>query len=160
MVRPAATRGVTLIEMMVVMTIIAIMAGVTFPSVASGLDGIRLNTSAEDVATFLNAAMERANRRQVVVALTIDRQTGILAARSIEADFARKYELPGSVSIEAILPDEPGFTRAGQLKTRTIVFYPGGNVPRIGIVLSNKSGARRIVRVDPITGVPQIEKAL
>jgi hypothetical protein len=34
---------------------------------------------------------------------------------------------------------------------------PGGVPPRIGVELRNSRGSRRIVRVDPITGVPQIE---
>lgn len=160
MVRSAGARGVTLIEMMVVMTIVAIMAGVMFPSVASGLDGLRLATAADDVSTFLNGALERANRRQIVVAMTIDRQTGILTLHSMEANFLRKYELPASVTIEAVLPDNPGLTRAAQPRLRTIVFYPGGNIPRIGIALLSQNGARRIVRVDPITGTPRIEKSL
>ena len=143
---------------MVVMTIVAIMAGVLFPSAASGLEGIRLSTSADDVASFLTGALERANRRQIVVALAIDRDAGTLTLHSMEANFVRKYELPSSVTIEAVLPDEPQFTRAAQPRKRTIVFYPGGNVPRMGFVLVSKNGSKRIVRVDPITGIPQIEK--
>jgi hypothetical protein len=32
-------------------------------------------------------------------------------------------------------------------------------VPRFGVELANRKGARRIVRIDPITGIPQVERA-
>jgi hypothetical protein len=41
---------------------------------------------------------------------------------------------------------------------RHFLFQPGGVTPRIGIEIANKRGGRRIVRLDPITGVTQIEK--
>jgi hypothetical protein len=36
--------------------------------------------------------------------------------------------------------------------------YPGGAVPRVGVEIVNARGVHRIVRVDPITGVPRIEQ--
>ena len=41
---------------------------------------------------------------------------------------------------------------------RTFFVYPGGTAPRIGVELRDRRGSRRFVRVDPITGVPVIEK--
>jgi len=34
---------------------------------------------------------------------------------------------------------------------------PGGNVPRIGIEIVNRKGLRRLVRVNPMTGVPEVQ---
>jgi len=34
---------------------------------------------------------------------------------------------------------------------------PGGTVPRIGIEIANRKGTRRLVRVDPMTGVPEVQ---
>ena len=34
---------------------------------------------------------------------------------------------------------------------------PGGVVPGIGIQLGNRHGARRIVKLDPMTGYPRVE---
>ena len=36
--------------------------------------------------------------------------------------------------------------------------YPGGTVPGFGIQLINRKNVERIVRVDPITGVPRVER--
>jgi Tfp pilus assembly protein FimT len=146
--------------MMVVMTIIAVMGGVLFPSVASGLDNIRLSTTTDEIAAFVNGALERANRRQIVVAMTIDKESNTLTLHSTEAKFERRYELPASVVIQAVLPEIPAFTGNAQPFARTIIFYPGGNVPRIGIVIASRNGGgRRTIRIDPITGIPLIEKS-
>ena len=141
---------------MVVMTIIAIMAGAVYPSVASSLDGIRLTTSADDVVAFLNGAVERANRRQVAVEVSIDPSTGTLSAHSTEAGFERHHELPSSIFIKAILPEPVGGVPDG--RPRQFYIYPGGTVPRVGVLLANRTGAQRLIRIDPITGAPQIER--
>jgi hypothetical protein len=41
---------------------------------------------------------------------------------------------------------------------RRFVVYPGGTVPRLGVEIASSRGVRQIVRIDPITGVPQVEK--
>ena len=54
-------------------------------------------------------------------------------------------ELSGQVSEPT---DEP---------LRRIILMPGGAVPGVGIQLLGKRGARRIVRLDPMTGYPRVE---
>ena len=142
---------------MVVMTIIAIMAGAVYPSVASSLDGIRLTSSADDVVAFLNGAVERANRRQVAVELTVDPTAGTFVVHSTEAEFERHFELPQNIAIQAILPELVGGA-ADPKQVRRFYIYPGGTVPRVGVLLAGKNGAQRLVRVDPITGAPKIER--
>ena len=53
-----------------------------------------------------------------------------------------------------MLPPLPQETDA----PRRFLLYPGGAIPRFGVEIANRRGARRIVRVDPITGVPQVER--
>lgn len=151
--------GVTLIEMMVVMTIIAIMAGAVYPSVASSLDGIRLTSSADEVVAFINGAVERANRRQVAVELMVDPAAGSMMVHSTEAGFERHYELPANILIKAILPEIVGGGTAADPRPRRFYIYPGGTVPRLGVLLANRTGAQRLIRIDPITGAPRIERS-
>jgi hypothetical protein len=40
---------------------------------------------------------------------------------------------------------------------RTFFLYPSGTVPPLGVQLVNRRNVHRIVRVDPITGVPKVE---
>ena len=73
---------------------------------------------------------------------------------STEAGFERRLELPEGVTITAVLPT---MDEQDPNAPRQFILMPGGTAPRIGIEIRNRKGTRRIVRVDPMTGVPRIE---
>lgn len=147
-------RGVTLIEMLIVVALVGLLVGITFPAVSSGIDTLRLNSATDSVVGLFNEAVIRADRRQQVVELTISRTDRTLSLRSTEPGFERKVELPQGVSILSILPEPP----RPEDGPRQFLLYPGGAVPRLGIEIVNERNVRRIVRLDPITGVPRIER--
>ena len=62
---------------------------------------------------------------------------------STEPGYARTLTMPQGVSI------------AGENPMR-IVLMPGSAPPRVAIDLFNERGAHRIVKLDPVTGVPEI----
>ena len=139
-------------EMLVVLVLIALAAALIFPRMTGGLDSLRLDTAARSVASFINLGLSRAERRQEVVFVTIAKADSSLLMHSIEGD--RKLQLPDGVVIENVLPETPSEEADG---ARYIVLYPGGAVPAFGVTIANRMHAERVVRVDPITGVPQIE---
>jgi prepilin-type N-terminal cleavage/methylation domain-containing protein len=142
-------RGITLIEMLIVVTLIGLMAGISFPAVSSGVDSLRLSSAADTVVAFLNAALNRAERRQIVLEVSIFKKKGLLRMRSAEPGFLREIEMPPGVTITATHPED----------LERVFLYPGGTVPRIGVELTNRRGMKKTVRVDPISGIPQIETA-
>src|ERR1051326_4894789 len=146
--------GVTLIEMIVVVALVAILVGISFPAMSSGIETLRLNSAAESVVAFINGGLNRAERRQVVVEVTFVKRENAVWQRSAERGFERKLELPEGIRIESVLPESP---EEDATATRSFLLYPGGTVPGFGVALVNRKGAQRVVRVDPITGVPQIE---
>jgi type II secretory pathway pseudopilin PulG len=148
------SRGITLIEALVVVTIVALVAAVSFPSVTAGLDSIQLRTACDSIVAFLNAGLTRAERRQAPVEFTISTQQNALTLRSGEPGFVRTLELPKGISIQRIHPELPAAEQSG---VRQFLVYPGGVIPRVGIEVANSRGGRRIVRVDPKTGVPAVE---
>jgi prepilin-type N-terminal cleavage/methylation domain-containing protein len=148
----SARRGVTLIEMLVVVAIIGIMLAVVSPSISAGLDAIRMTSATSSVAAFLNAAVNRAERRQTAVEVTISAKDSKLAMYSNDG-FQTELKFPDGILIDSILPR----TEDDGEGTWRLMLMPGASVPGIGIQLANRRGGRRIVRLDPMTGFPRTE---
>jgi len=138
--------------MLVVVGIVAILMGVSYPSIAASIDSVRLATAADSTAAFLNSAINRAEQRHQVLELTIGKRQNQLALRSADPTFKRTLEMPTGVRIAAILPAN----LIGEEEARIFYLIPGGAAPRVGVALVNARGAKRTVRVDPITGAPEI----
>jgi len=150
---PVPRHGVTLVEMLIVVTIIGLIAGVTFPAVSSGIESLRLASASDALVSFLNGAMNRAERRQEVVEIAISPKDNTVRLTSLSG-LSRELDMPAGVTIRAVLPK----LEAEDEGPRRFLLLPGGTVPRIGIEIANRKGARRIVRVNPMTGVPEIER--
>lgn len=155
--QPAPETGVTLIEMLIVVSLIGLLAGITFPSVSSGLETLRLNEAASGIVNFFNDALIQADRREQAVEISISRTDRTLTMRSPDSKTEKKLDLPKGISIAGILPEQEE-DAGDDAPPRRFMVYPGGAVPAAGVDLVNGKGAHRIVRVDPITGVPRIEK--
>jgi len=135
------------------MAIIGLMVGITFPSIAAGLENVRLRSATNSVVSFLNGALNRAERREEVMEVVIAPKQNSLSLYSTAPGFERQIQLPDSIRIAAVLPETNDTPDA----PRQFLLIPGGVQPAIGVELANSRGSRRIVRVDPITGAPQIE---
>jgi len=149
-------RGVTLIEMLVVVTIIGILAGISVPAASAGIDGVRLASATQSVASFLNAAVDRSERHEEPVELTISPSENLFTLITNDPGYSRELKLPDGIALEAVLPELP----EGSDPVRRIVLMPGATVPGIGIQLANRHGSRRLVRLDPMTGFPRVESVL
>jgi prepilin-type N-terminal cleavage/methylation domain-containing protein len=139
--------GVTLIEMLIVVMIIAIIAGVSFPALTSGLSSVRLSSASGSTASFLTGATNRVERSGAAAAIVIspkENQLAMYTAASGERP-ERTLAMPQGVRIEG---DED----------RRFLLQPGGTFPRITLVLRSDKGLRRSVKIDPATGVPDIQR--
>ena len=147
--------GVTLIEMVVVVGLISLMVGVSYPAITSGIDSLRLNAATNGVVSFRDYGLSRAERRQQMVEITILKGQSAIEMRSSERGFFRRLQMPDGVSIVRVFPALP--ESADPDAVRNFFLYPGGTVPPLGLQLINRRKVQRVVRVDPITGVPHIE---
>ncbi len=141
-------------EMMIVVTIIVLMSGIAYPSVASGIETLRLNSAARQVAALENTAVSRADRLQDAVELTISRRDNWLEARSASGELVGRLQLGSDIRITKILPADDADAMAND---RVFFLYPGGAPPALGVELRDRDAKFRVVSVDPITGVPKIE---
>ncbi len=147
-------RGVTLVEMLIVVTLLGLLVGITFPSVTAGIESVRLASAADSVASHLNAAVNRAERWQEAVEIEFLIDQRQMNLRSATPGYERSFELPTGVEFRNIRPE----IRAGSEVPRRFLVYPGGTVPGITVELANSRGGGRIVSVDPITGAPRIRR--
>jgi hypothetical protein len=88
--------------------------------------------------------VERRETAEVVVIMPQENQLAVYTAASGEKP-AQILRMPQGIRIEG---DDP----------RRFLLQPGGTFPRITLVLHSDKGARRSVRIDPITAVPEIRR--
>jgi hypothetical protein len=139
-----------LIEMLIVMGLLAVVTGISYPSLSAGLTSLRLRSSANSIATFLTGAVDRAERSQQAVQVIIYPKESVITAISSDSSFQKKLELGDGISIVNVLPAL--VSSNGEPVRRTFVIYPGGPAPRIGIEIAGSPTAHRIVALDPLTG--------
>jgi len=132
--------GVTLVELLVVLTILGVMTSIAYPSVAAGLDSLRLRAAASEVANWMTAAGNFAERRQVVVELRLRAQE----ARMVAPGLDRRYSLPAGLMLETEAPE------------RVLFFDPAGYPPAVTITIRSRAGHARRVRLDPISGLAEV----
>jgi prepilin-type N-terminal cleavage/methylation domain-containing protein len=142
-------RGITLLEMLIVVSLIALLTGLSYAPLAAGVETLRLRSASDVVLGFLSAAMDRAERKQAVVEVQILPVENVLLARTADQSFLKRVDLPEGMKIARITPELPG---TDPRAVRRFLFYPGGAVPQIGVELVNSRGRRRIIRMDPLTG--------
>jgi prepilin-type N-terminal cleavage/methylation domain-containing protein len=147
-------RGVTLVEMLIVVSIIGLIVAVSFPAFSAGIDSVRMSSATGMVSSFLNSAVNRAERRQQAVELIVTPRENLLTMYTNEPGFERKLRMPDGISIQGVLP---AFDDEAPDSPRQLMLLPGATAPGIGILLGNQHGSRRIVRLDPMTGFPRVE---
>jgi Tfp pilus assembly protein FimT len=132
-------------EMLVVITIIGLIVAVATPSVSAGIDSVRMASATDSISALLNAAVTHVERRQQPVLLVISAKPSKLEALSNDPSFTRELQLPDGIQLEDQEPE------------RRLVLMPGATVPAISIQIANQHGARRLIRLDPMTGFPRVQ---
>jgi type II secretory pathway pseudopilin PulG len=138
---------------MVVVAVIGLIAAITGPSVAAGIDAVRMASATQSVAAFINVAVNRADRRQQAIELVVSQKENKLVMISNEPGFERELQLPDGILIDAVLPLE----EQGADGVTRLILMPGASVPGIGVRLANRRGGKRLVKLDPMTGFPRTE---
>jgi len=147
----SARRGITLLELLVVMALIALLAGLTYPSVSRGMDGVRLRMSADDVAAFLAQAMGQVEKTETPVLLRFLKDQGVIEMSGPRTS-TRTLRLPEGIALSELLPVPPGEART----ERDVMLMPGGVFPRLTVEIATRGGASRWIGMDPATGTPSV----
>jgi hypothetical protein len=143
--------------MIVVVAIVGLVVGVSFPSISAGLDSVRIVSATDSIAAFMNSAVNRSQRRQEAVEIVIDLRQGRMLALSSQPGYSRELTMPDGIRIEAVISGEAVANLDSPEPEQRILLLPGGAIPGVGIQIMSTRGARRIVRLDPMTGYPRVE---
>jgi len=136
-------KGITLIEMLVVMAVVAVMMAITYPNFTAGLESIRLKSAASHAGAFWASARQRSDRFQEVVQVVVDPEKRELRARSVAGGWQEN------------LPVDSGLFVASPEESQSWILYPGTPSPRFEVLLGGDDGGRAGVRVNVLTGVPE-----
>ncbi len=135
--------GITLIELLVTLAIISLIVSIAYPSMTTGIDGIRLRTSVDNIATLFTEARNMSDRFQTPVQITVAPGEDRLHAATIDGVWQKIYELPDRVHI--VIPRDAG----------TVVLFPGSPTPGLRILLEAEYGGRTGLRFNIFTGVAE-----
>jgi len=145
---PFRHKGITLVEMLVVMVIMVLAYAMTAPMISAGMSGAELKAAARQIATGLRKARSEAVARKNEVALTVD-----VERRQFELSGDKRiYRMPGKIDVSL-------FTAQSELmdaKTGAIRFYPDGSSTGGRVTLSRGERKYR-VDVDWMTGRVKIQ---
>jgi type II secretion system protein H len=138
-------RGITLIEMLVVMTLVGLLTAVVAPSVGSGVETVRLRATGERLAATLRTARTRAMRARHYMQVSVDPQSRVVELRDLEGGAVSVWEIPSTIRV---LSDQP----------MTFLVYPDGATPVMRVELRNQRGREVEVASDPFTLFPTVHE--
>lgn len=146
-------RGVTLLEMLVVLAILSVALAVVAPSARAGISGIRARAAARQVAAVFSTARNLAIRRGTPVAVTVSEQQRLLRVVPAGGEPYRELELDEDIAITAAEPyaDPAEFAAPHRDRVKSFAFFPDGEVPALSVALSAGNRTLRL-RMDVLTG--------
>jgi len=146
-------KGVSLLELIVVLMLLGLAVGVVMPSFSRGLKGLELETAGRDLITQMRYARSQAIAKQKVFRIILWKNEEenapdyYIFSNEFEQEI-RKVFLPEGVSVET---EEQAFPVR-------INFYANGRSSGALFTLKRETGRPMKISVDPITGFPQVLK--
>lgn len=148
--RLAGQAGVTLLELVIALTILALLAGLAAPTLGHWLDDWKLRGAAERVAQTLRYARTRALFEQRYYVVELRREVPQVRVLEPSSDFIREYALPEEVEwVEEEASPAP--------ETVRLLFPPSGAVEQRDLWLRNTRGSRVRIHVNFLLGTPEVK---
>lgn len=157
------SRGVTLIELVLVMVILFIMAGVVAPRLSDSFPAMQVNRSATRILAWSKKARSDAALTGAKQRLVIDssKKTLWIEAQTQPLKEPGRFEQLGAAADVEEFPDAVVFESLEGLKgdgsKKYLEFDPDGTTTDATIILANDRGDRKIVKVVGATARVTIE---
>jgi general secretion pathway protein H len=138
-----AEQGFTLLEVVCVLAILAILAGLVFPLLPHTTSRARLESYAVATAALLKSDRNAALRRQIEIETEINAEKRLVRSGAT----GRSLLIPDDVSFEALLSARCNRTLAGS----GVTFFPSG-MSCGGVVALSRSANSYEIRINWLTG--------
>jgi general secretion pathway protein H len=135
--------GFTLVEVICVLAIVALLAGLALPALTFQTSRSRLEAYALETASILIADRDSAIRRRIGVSTTMNYGARVIRSGA----YPRSVQFPHDIAFDALLAK----TCAGRDVGSTIDFFPNG-MSCGGTVALRRGGVGYQVRVNWLTG--------
>jgi len=161
--RQSLADGFTLIEMIVVLTVLGLAASVVIPSLGSGLPRLRLVGAARDFATLLKFARSHSLAAALPLHVVLDTSRNLYWLDNAEAPAMADVSLLGERKIRLYaLPQGVSFGNIGggilpvDDKRFRILYFPSGGSSGGQVELRDEKGRAYGINVDSVTGRSEI----
>ena len=151
--------GFTLLEMVLVLLLMGLFAGLTLPFVVSTLDRIKLQSEVRQISSAIQFTRSEAISRKTLFTFNVD-----IEKNQYWLAIPKQEEVTQSKPIDETV-QVIDYQRADETLTEgtfEILFYPRGNSSggtlRFISINDKDEGNIYAVKIDPITGKPKIEK--
>jgi len=168
--------GFTLLELMVVLTLIAIMSAMIIPEMRGTNEEAVLRAATREMVCALDLASSQAAATGTERRARLDSQTGRFVIEQPSRETAGEYEpvkdilgaageIDPRIAVQFVRPDEDPADAAdaakearerdpeeNELPQGAIRFFPDGTADARVIILTDRMGIKSILRVNPSTG--------
>lgn len=146
-------RGFTLLELIVVLSITAMLLAVTFPALSRGSSALHLRTTGRDVLNTFRYAKEQAVTEQIRMEVMVHRAKQEIVLSNFLGEKLRTYTLPRDVRIHRLaVADREIFE-----EELILHFLPNGSSENAQVLLRSNAGALLRIVSDPLSGGARIE---
>lgn len=163
---PDGRSGMTLVELMVVLVVMAVLAGAVLPAIASATRREGSDRAARQITDLLHYAAAAAVGRGRPVTVSLDPEQGKcwVATRTVslpwletqgEAPAERvltALRLPEGVQVFAVREDTAGSELPASAGLPSVRFGPDGTAQEVTLEVTDQTGALRVVEIRAVTG--------
>jgi prepilin-type N-terminal cleavage/methylation domain-containing protein len=149
----SGNKGFSLLELVIVLLVIGLVAGVSYPSLRRGTTVFHLRATGRDVLNHLRYAREKAITEQKEMTVTVDRDSQTVVLADAAGEDRKILTLPQDVKIVEMKSVGQEITEGGLVAR----FLPNGSAENAEIVLKADNGGQIRLLVDPVTGGSRIQ---
>ncbi len=132
--RELRANGLSLVEVMIVMTIIALSVGLVGPRIGAGMTRLEVHQAEQTIRSFVQIARSKARRTDRAHFVVLDRRSSSLVLVGPDMQVLRERDLPSS--IEVIGDSDSGVT--------SIYVPPSGLLRQATILLRSRIGTSEV----------------